>query len=226
MSFFCIIYIPLLIGPRKLFRYASYFWLNSVLLSAKYIGGIKYEIKGRENIPDGPVIIAAKHQSAWETIAMHALHFDSAYVLKKELLSIPLFGRYLTKMNCIAVDREAGASALKEMVAQSKQILGDGRQIIIFPQGTRTAPGEDLPYHPGIAGIYTQNDVPVVPVALNSGQFWGRNAFKKTPGTITVEYQKPIPAGLKRRDFMAQLKESIDTANDRIEAEVVKQRGF
>ena len=148
------------------------------------------------------------------------------YVLKKELLSIPLFGRYLTKMNCIAVDREAGASALKEMVAQSKQILAEGRQIVIFPQGTRTAPGEDHPYHPGIAGIYTQNDVPVVPVALNSGQFWGRNAFKKTPGTITVEYLKPIPAGLKRRDFMAQLKESIDTANARIEADVIKKRGF
>lgn len=226
MALMCLICLPFLFMGRETFRHMAHIWLKSCVLLTKYVAGIDYEIKGQENIPTTPCIIAAKHQSAWETLSMHYLHFDSAYVLKKELLSIPLFGRYLTKMDCVAVDRKAGASALKDMVAKSQDVLAQDRSIIIFPQGTRTAPGEDRPYHPGIAGLYTQNDVAVVPVALNSGQFWGRNAFKKTPGTITVEYLEPIPPGLPRREFMKILKERIDTANARIEAETTAKRGF
>jgi len=226
MTFMCLILLPFLLFPQTVFRHAARFWLGSCLFLAKYVAGIDYKVTGTENIPEGSVIIAAKHQSAWETIAMHFLHFDSAYVLKKELVSIPLFGLYLSKMNCVAVDRKAGASALKDMVAQAQIVLNMHRSLIIFPQGTRTSPGEDKPYHPGIAALYTQNNVPVVPVALNSGQFWGKNAFKKTPGEITVKYLEPIQPGLPRREFMATLKERIDTATGKIEAEVIEKRGF
>ncbi len=226
MTFFSLLGLPVLFMPQKIMRYYTRLWLGSMVLMTKYVMGINYKVVGIENLPKGPVIIAAKHQSAWETLAMHYLHFDSAYVLKKELLSIPIFGRYLTKMNCAAVDRNAGASALKELVKTSKEVLAQGRSIVIFPQGTRTAPGVDAPYHPGIAGLYTQANTCVVPVALNSGQFWGKNAFKKTPGTITVEYLEPIPAGLKRRDFMEILKTRLEAANTRIENETTKNRGF
>lgn len=226
MTFFTILSIPALILPRGVMRQIARLWLGSCVFLTKFVAGIDYEIRGRENIPDGPVIFAAKHQSAWETIAMHFFHFDAPYVLKKELLSIPIFGWCLTKMNCIAVDRNAGASALKIMVKQAKEVLAMKRSIIIFPQGTRTSPGEEGEYHPGIAGIYTQTDSTVVPVALNSGQFWGRNAFKKIPGTIIVEYLEPIPTGMKRREFMSLLKERIETANKKIEAETIEKRGY
>ncbi|MTI08821.1 lysophospholipid acyltransferase family protein [Curvivirga aplysinae] len=226
MAMMCIIGLPFLLLPRKFMRHMAKFWLGGCLVLTKYVVGINYRVIGQENLPEGSVIIAAKHQSAWETLAMHYLNFDSAYVLKKELLSIPLFGRYLSKMNCVAVDRKAGASALKEMVTQSRIVLDNNRSLVIFPQGTRTAPGEDRPYHPGIAGLYTQNNTAVVPVALNSGQFWGRNAFKKVPGTITVEYLEPIEPGLPRREFMNLLKERIETANKRIEDDVIQERGF
>ncbi|WP_420548271.1 lysophospholipid acyltransferase family protein [Curvivirga sp.] len=226
MALMCIISVPFLFMPRNILRYVAHYWLGGCLVLAKYIAGIDYKVIGKENLPADAAIIAAKHQSAWETLAMHYLHFDSAYVLKKELLSIPLFGRYLSRMGCVAVDRKAGASALKDMVTQSHTLLNDNRSLVIFPQGTRTAPGQDRPYHPGIAGLYTQNNVAVVPVALNSGQFWGRNAFRKTPGTITIEYLEPIQPGLPRREFMNLLKERIETANTRIEEEIIENRGF
>lgn len=220
MALMSIVLLPFLLLPRRIFKNFARAWLGGCLILTKYVAGIKFKEVGRENIPEGSAIFAAKHQSAWETLALHYIIGDSAYVLKKELLSIPLFGLYLTKMDCVAVDRKAGSKAMKQMIQQARRIIGDGRSLVIFPQGTRTAPGEDKPYHPGVAGLYMQNDVPVVPVALNSGQFWGRNAFKKTPGTITVEYLEPILPGQARRDFMDVLKNRIETANTRIEADV------
>jgi 1-acyl-sn-glycerol-3-phosphate acyltransferase len=135
-----------------------------------------------------------------------------AFVLKRELLSIPLFGWYLRKVGMIAVDRAAGASALRNMARQASEAFAEGRSILIFPEGTRVPPGESRPYHPGVAALYTQLKVPVVPVALNSGLFWGRRSFVKRPGTVTVQFLPPIPPGLDRKAFMRELESRIEAA--------------
>ena len=134
-------------------------------------------------------------------------------MLKKELLSIPLFGWFLKRAGMIAVDRKGGASALRSMARQATETLESGRSILIFPEGTRVAPGQTRPYQPGVAALYTQQKVPVVPVALNSGLFWGRRAFFKKPGTIVVQILPPIPPGLDRKAFMRDLESRIEPAS-------------
>jgi 1-acyl-sn-glycerol-3-phosphate acyltransferase len=134
-------------------------------------------------------------------------------VLKRELLHIPMFGWYMRKVGMIAVDRSRGASALKQMVREAQATFAAGRSIAIFPEGTRTAPGEHKPYQPGVAALYTQLGVPVVPIALNSGLFWGRKAFLKKPGTITLQILPAIPPGLDRKTFMKRLESSIEDAS-------------
>ncbi len=141
---------------------------------------------------------------------------DAAYVLKRQLLWIPIYGWYLRKLDNLSVDRAGGASALRVMVEAGKRIIAQGRSIVIFPEGTRTVPGERRPYHPGIAALYTQLDVPVVPVALNSGLFWGRRAFLKRPGRIVLEFLPSIAPGLPRKVFMRELESRIETASERL----------
>lgn len=185
--------------------------------------GIRHEFRGTENIPDGLFILAAKHQSAWDTMAFYWVLDDAAFVLKKELLDLPLYGWCARKARVIGVDRSGGAKALRSMVEQAKAALEEGRPVVIFPEGTRTAPGQRSTFHPGIAAIYTRLDVPVVPVALNSGLFWGRRSFIKYPGCIVVEFLPPIQPGMERRAFMAALVESIETACDRLNAEAMQK---
>lgn len=141
-----------------------------------------------------------------------------AYVLKRELMRIPLFGLYLRCAGMIPVDRTGGGGALKQMVAKARAAAAAGRHLLIYPAGTRTPPGERRAYHPGVAALYGQLDLPVVPVALNSGLFWGRRAFMKRPGVITVEFLPPIPPGLPRKQFMAELQARIETATERLVA--------
>ena len=159
-----------------------------------------------------PAIYAAKHQSAWETLFLSRYLGFPAFVLKQELLSIPLFGWFLKKSGMIAVDRKGGASALRAMARQATETLESGRSILIFPEGTRVPPGQTRPYQPGVAALYTQQKVPLVPVALNSGLFWGRRAFIKKSGTIVVEILPPIPPGLDRKAVMKELENRIETA--------------
>jgi len=158
----------------------------------------------------GPVLIAAKHQSAWDTIIFSVLLWDHSFVLKQELMRIPLFGLYLWRAGLIPVDRRGGAKALRRMVAAAKQVAAQRRPMVIFPEGTRVAPEQQRPYHPGVAALYGQLQVPVVPVALNSGLFWRRNSFWKLPGTITLEFLPQIPPGLRRKDFLARLEQAIE----------------
>ncbi len=192
----------------------------TVLLKATV--GLDYEIRGQENIPDGPALFASKHQSAWDTGIFFLVLDDVSYVLKKELLSIPLYGWLLKKDKMVAIDRAGGASALKQMVRDCREIFADDRQLVIFPEGTRSEPGAKLPYHPGIAAVYKQENVPVVPVALNSGMFWGRRSFSKNPGKITLEFLEPIPEGMDRKSFMAELEGRVESATNRLIAEVSK----
>lgn len=208
--------IPLIIMPR---RYSVAFvrgWTSVFMAALRSIVGLKFRVIGTENMPRGPAIIAAKHQSAWDTFVFLHLHQDAAYVMKQELFSLPFYGWYAGKLEMIGVDREGGGAALKAMTAAAARALKAGRPLIIFPQGTRTPTGSGKPYLPGTYSIYRAAGVPVVPVALNSGSFWGRNAYMKYPGTITVEYLPAIPPGIDRKTFMARLEATIETASERL----------
>jgi 1-acyl-sn-glycerol-3-phosphate acyltransferase len=207
-----ILCLPLLIGPRRWVQAAGALWIDGTLGLLKVVVGIDYRVTGAENLPHEPAIYAAKHQSAWETLFLSRYLDFPAFILKKELLAIPLFGWYIAKAGMIAVDRKAGASALRGMARQAAATLESGRSILIFPEGTRVAPGQTRPYQPGVAALYTQLKVPVVPVALNSGLFWGRRAFVKKPGTIRVEILPPIPPGLDRKAVMKELEDRIEPA--------------
>jgi len=171
---------------------------------------------GLENLPAGPVIIACKHQSTWETLAFTLLFANIAIVLKRELLFIPIVGWAMARAGNIAVARGDGASALRGLVKHAKAAIADGRSVVIFPEGTRVAPGDRRPYQVGTAALYRQLGVPVVPMALNSGLFWGRRQWVKRPGVITLEILPPIAPGLSREAFMDTLREQIEGATDRL----------
>ncbi|TAN47016.1 MAG: 1-acyl-sn-glycerol-3-phosphate acyltransferase, partial [Rhodospirillales bacterium] len=169
-----VFYLPFLLLPRKTMVAGARFWIRIMLWLLRQVAGLSHEFKGLEHLPQGPFLIAAKHQSAWDTLIFHLLLPDPAFILKKELLTIPLFGWYLAHHGMIAIDRGAGAGALKKMLREAQKALERGSIPVVFPEGTRTAPGDSLPYHPGIAALYADLKVPVVPVALNSGVFWRR----------------------------------------------------
>jgi 1-acyl-sn-glycerol-3-phosphate acyltransferase len=207
-----ILCLPLLFASRRAVQVAGGIWIDGTLWLLKHVVGIDHRIAGAENLPAMPAVYAAKHQSAWETLFLSRYLKFPAFVLKRELLSIPLFGWFLKKAGMIAVDRKAGASALRSMARQATETLESGRSILIFPEGTRVAPGQTKPYQPGVAALYTHQKVPVVPVALNSGLFWGRRAFIKKPGTIVVEFLPPIPPGLDRKAFIRDLESRIEGA--------------
>ena len=208
-----IVSLPLLFASRRAVQAAGGLWIDGTLFLLKHVVGIDHRVVGAENLPGTPAIYAVKHQSAWETLFLSRYLDYPAFVLKKELLAIPLFGWFMRKTGMIAVDRKAGASALRGMARQAAETLESGRSILIFPEGTRVAPGQSSAYQPGVAALYTQLKVPVVPVALNSGLYWGRRAFFKRPGTIVVQILPPIPPGLDRKALMKVLETRIEAAS-------------
>lgn len=220
------LYAPFMLLPRRGFWFMSWMWVRSCLFLVETVAGIRYEVRGRENLPPGPFIIASKHQSAWDTLIYNKLFEDCAYVLKRELFWFPFFGWFLWRVGMVGIDRAGGAKTLKSLVRQVRKRLADGRTIIIFPQGTRTAPGAERPYLPGVSALYMQTGAPVVPVALNSGMFWPRRRFLKRPGVIVVEFLPPVPPGLGRRDFERVLRERIEPAARRLEAEAAARFGL
>lgn len=220
------LYVPLMLLPRRGFWFMAWIWVHSCIAIANVTVGIRCVIRGAENLPDGAFIVASKHQSAWDTLIYNVVFKDCAYVLKRELFWFPFFGWFLWRVGMIGIDRAGGATALKRMVRETKERLAQGRKIIIFPQGTRTAPGLKRPYLPGVAALYGQCDVPVVPVALNSGMFWPRRKFVKRSGTIILEFLPPIMPGLSRREFVAQLEEQTEAATRKIEAEAADRYGI
>jgi 1-acyl-sn-glycerol-3-phosphate acyltransferase len=169
--------------------------------------------------PHEPSLMASKHQSALETVLYHRLVPDIAIPLKVELTRIPLFGGYLLRSGCIAVERDAGTRAMRALMEKAKERLDDGLSLLIFPEGTRVPPGERRPYRPGIAALYLQLDRQVVPVALHTGHVWGRGPFDKRPGRAVIRFLEPIPPGLDRKAFMALLEERIETASAALAAE-------
>lgn len=191
-------------------------WSRGVFALLRVLCRVDYQVRGLENLPDTPFIIASKHQSAWDTMIFSVQCDSPSYVLKRELLKIPFFGWALAKGGMVPVDRAGGATALKHMVATARSRLAQGRPVVIFPEGTRVAPGSRQPYLPGVAALYKALGVPVVPVGLNSGLFWGRRSFVKKPGRILLEFSQPIPPGLPRREFMRRLEDEIEGTSNRL----------
>lgn len=211
--------LPLILFPRSVLQKALKMWTALLLWELRVVVGLTHNVVGLENIPKGPVVFAGKHQSAWDTGIFHQYIDDPVFVLKQELIMIPFFGWLILRAGSIPIDRKGGAKSLKKMVKGVTSALAKGRKIVIFPEGTRTAPGATHPYNPGIAAIYRGADVPVVPVALNSGLFWQRRSFLKRPGTITIEFLPPIEPGMDRKAFMAELQSRIETACARLNAQ-------
>jgi 1-acyl-sn-glycerol-3-phosphate acyltransferase len=210
--------LPALLLPRGAMVAASRLWSRALFFGLKFIAGLDWEVRGE--IPRGPVLVASKHMSMWDTMGLYLTVRDPAAVLKRELLRIPFYGWYIAKAGIISIDRRAGASALRRMTSAAKQALAAGRPILIFPEGTRKKPGAPPDYKPGVAGLYGTLDVACVPVALNSGLFWtGPMGFIKKPGRIVLEFLEPIPPGLKRAEFMRLLETRIEGATAKLVAE-------
>jgi 1-acyl-sn-glycerol-3-phosphate acyltransferase len=204
---------PALLMPHRVAMSVIKLWARFVLFGLRWIAGVRVEVRGLEHRPTGPALIAAKHQGMLDVVAPFAFLDDPCFVLKKELMPLPFFGWFAWKTQMIAVDRAAHAKALKDMVRQTRARLADQRQILIFPEGTRTVPGEPADYKPGVAAIYRDLDAPCWPIATNSGVHWPAHGFKRHPGLVVFEFLPPIPAGLKRAEFMAELEGRIETAS-------------
>ena len=205
--------------PRSWAMAALKAWATTSLWWLKVICRTRMEVRGREHIPEEGALVAGKHQSTWETFAILPLFADPAVVLKKELTYIPFFGWFIFKFRMIPVEREAGPSALRAITARAQAAVAMGRQIIMFPEGTRRAPGASPDYKPGATALYLKLGKPCVPFALNSGLYWPRRKFLRRPGTIIVEFLPAIPPGLPRRDFERRLIEAVETTTARLEAE-------
>lgn len=205
--------------PRKWSIRALQAWARSSIWLLRVICGTHMEVRGAEHIPQGPAMVAGKHQSFWETFALLPLVDDPCFVLKKQLTYIPLFGWFCLKFKMIAVDRGAGSSALRDLIARANQEVVRPRQIIIMPEGTRRGPDDPPDYKPGAAALYGQLNVPCVPFGLNAGLFWPRRKFLRFPGTIIVEFCPAIPAGFPRKEFQVKLQKAIETTSQKLIAE-------
>jgi 1-acyl-sn-glycerol-3-phosphate acyltransferase len=211
-----IVCLPVLLMPRRMLWRAVDSWakVNHWLLWT--ICGIDFEIRGVERIPPGPLLVAVKHQSAWETYSLLHLFEDPAYVLKRELMWVPVFGWYCLKAQMIPVRRGARAVALAEITVRAKEEISRGRQIAIFPEGTRRAPDDGPNYKYGVAHLYGELNVPCVPIALNSGLYWPRRSWRMRPGTIRVEVLEAIPPGMHPDAFLVALQNQIEPATARL----------
>ena len=214
-AFMHVVCLPLLLAPAAWVWKAAHLWIDGTLLLLRLFCGLDHRERGLEHFPHGPAIIAAKHQSAWETLFLSRRLNHPAFILKRELLSIPLFGWFIRKVGMIAVDRAGKAAALKQMVKDANVAFADGRQIIIFPEGTRRPPGAEPNYKYGVAYLYGELDVPCLPIALNSGLYWPRRSWHLRPGTIRIEVLPPIPPGIPSDAFLARLQNEIESATAR-----------
>ncbi len=218
-ALFLVLGSPLLLAPRRWAMAGLDMHGRACVWLLRIVTGTRMEVRGRQHLPTGACLIAAKHQSAWDTFALIPLLRDPAVVLKAELTTIPLYGTFCRKFEHIIVSRERAAIALKSMLATSRQRAEQGREILIFPEGTRSPPGAPPDYKPGIVALYETLALPCIPLALNSGLYWPRRSLMRFPGTIVVEFLEPIPPGLDRRTFRSTLETRIEAATARLLAE-------
>ena len=211
--------LPTFFLPYRATIWIAKTWSRVNLVLLRIIAGVDYEVRGREKIPRGPIIVASKHQSAWETFALLPLFDNPLFIVKRELMWIPIFGWLMRKGRMVAVDRGAGSQALIDMTERARVELADGRQLIIFPEGTRRPAGAEPRYKFGVAHLYAVEGVPCLPVALNSGLLWPRRSLRLKPGTVIVEILDPIAPGLDKDAFFKRLQDEIETATARLLAE-------
>jgi 1-acyl-sn-glycerol-3-phosphate acyltransferase len=211
-----IVALPAFLLPYRAVLAVAKAWGRYNLVLLRVICGLKADFRGLEKIPPGPLLIAAKHQSAWETFALLWLFDDPAFILKRELQWIPVFGWLTIKARMIPVNRAPRIANFNAMMQRARKELAAGRQIVIFPEGTRRPAGAEPSYKYGIARLYEGANVPVLPIALNSGLFWRRRSMLRPPGTIVVEVLDPIPPGLDEEAFMARLQNDIEAATTRL----------
>ncbi len=214
-----IVALPTFFMPYRTILAVAKTWGRTNLVLLRAVGGIDCEIRGREKIPQGPVIVAAKHQSAWETFALLPLFDNPLFIVKRELQWIPIFGWLMIKGRMVPVDRGAGSQVLPAMTERARAELAQGRQLIIFPEGTRRPAGAEPRYKFGVAHLYAAAGVPCVPIALNSGLFWPRRSLWLRPGTVIVEILDPIAPGLDKDVFFKRLQDEIELATARLIAE-------
>ncbi len=210
-----VVFSPTLLISRRATYFSNQIWIKGVFFLMRTIMDLKVEIQGVKNQLSPPVIYASKHQSALETMLFHYVLNDPAVVLKRELMWIPFFGWYFKKLGMIPIAREKnkGTSSLRKMLKVCKIAVDNDQPIVIFPEGTRSSPDQPGQYQSGVASIYKHLDIPVVPVALNSGCYWPRRCFLKRPGVVTIQFLDSIPPGLPRQEFMSVLQSRIETAS-------------
>lgn len=214
-----LVWSPTMLLHRRYIGVGLRTWARAVLWGLRVIGGVTVEVRGREHAPSGTALVAGKHFAMLDTIVPFLALDDPAFVLKSELMALPLFGWVAAKIRLIPVDREANATALRKLTADARDRLSDGRQILIFPEGTRTAPGDSPAYKPGVAGLYRELDVACTPLATNSGEHWSARGLTLTPGRVVYAFLPAIPPGLKRAEFMRTLQERVETATAALLAE-------
>jgi len=214
--FWLIVALPTFLMPYRAIVRIAQMWGRTNLTLLRIIAHIDVEWRGLEKIPAGPLLIAAKHQSAWETFALLTLFDDPLFVLKRELQWIPIFGWLLIKGRMVAIDRRRGKAALAAMNERARIELAHGRQLILFPEGTRRPAGAEPRYKFGVAYVYAAAGVPCLPIALNSGLFWPRRTFLRRPGTVVVEFLDVIPPGLEKEAFFEKLQAAIEGTSERL----------
>jgi 1-acyl-sn-glycerol-3-phosphate acyltransferase len=214
--------LPTFFMPYRAIIAVAKSWGRTNLWLLRVVAGIDNEIRGLERLPKGPIIVASKHQSAWETFALLPLFENPVFILKRELQWIPIFGWLTIKGRMVPVDRGKGSAALSAMTERARVELADNRQLIIFPEGTRRAPGAEPRYKFGVAHLYTAEGVPCVPIALNSGLFWPRRSILRLPGTVIVDILEPIQPGLGKDEFFKRLQSELEAATARV---IVEGRG-
>lgn len=213
---YLVVALPTFFLPYRAIIAVARSWGRANLVLLRVVAGMNIEVRGREKIPKGAILVAAKHQSAWETFALVPLFDNPVFIVKRELLWIPVFGWLMAKGRMVPIDRSAGSQALNIMTERARIELADNRQLIIFPEGTRRPAGAEPRYKFGVAHLYAAEGVPCVPVALNSGLFWPRRSIHRIPGTVVVEILDPIQPGLDKDAFFKRLQNDIETATARL----------
>jgi 1-acyl-sn-glycerol-3-phosphate acyltransferase len=215
--------VPGMLLPRHFILGVAKSWGRSSNWLLRVVADVRTEITGLEKLPKGPLLVASKHQSIWETFTLPSLFDDPAFIVKRELMWLPFFGWSMWWAGMVPVNRGAGSQALIDMSKRAGEAMRAGRQLIIFPEGTRRAPGAEPRYKYGVAHLYAESGVPCVPIALNSGMFWGRRAFLRYPGTIRMQILDPIPPGLDKQVFFERLRDDIESATAKLIAQAARE---
>jgi 1-acyl-sn-glycerol-3-phosphate acyltransferase len=216
LVFWLLVAIPTFLLPWTTVMVMARLWARNSIWLQRVVCNTRVEYRGLDRIPKGPLIVASKHQSMWETFALLQFFDQPLFILKRELTWIPLFGWYLIKSDMIGIDRRAGGRSLLAMARRAGVAVRRGRQLVIFPEGTRRPVGAPPQYKPGVSQIYLESGVVCLPVALNSGLFWPRRTFMRYPGTLVVEFLDPLPPGLPRREFLERITTVIEDATGRL----------